>query len=132
MTGRGTSGIPHFKETAKRPDSTTSHLYGRIYETVGDIPSGRVATYGQIGRIVGCSPRVVGYAMAAAPSGREIPWHRVINSKGEISARKQGGGDASQRRRLEDEGLRFDGAGRLDLADVQWLGPAPGLERFPI
>lgn len=115
-----------------RPDRTTSHLYGRIYETVRGIPSGRVATYGQIGRIVGCSPRVVGYAMAASPPGTEIPWHRVINSKGEISARKQGGGDTSQRRRLEDEGMRFDGAGRLDLAEVQWLGPAPDPERFPI
>ena len=59
--------------------------------------------------------------MAAAAD--DIPWHRVINSRGEISARKEGGGEIDQRRRLAEEGLVFDKHGRVDLTVVRWAGP---------
>ena len=70
-------------------------LYDDIYQVVKQIPPGKVSSYGRIARIVGCNARQVGYAMAATPSGRDIPWHRVINSKGEISLRKDGKGIAT-------------------------------------
>lgn len=99
-------------------------MYGAIYATVRRVPRGRVATYGQIARLVGrCTPRMVGYAMAALPEGLDVPWHRIINSQGRISPRSGGDGNVLQRALLESEGIRFDPGGRVDLAHVQWKGP---------
>ena len=93
----------------------------RIYAVVKRIPKGRVATYGQIARIVGrCTARMVGYAMAAVPEGSRVPWQRVINSQGMISARSHGDGDERQRVMLEKEGVKFDAKGRVDLNVFQW------------
>jgi methylated-DNA-protein-cysteine methyltransferase related protein len=103
----------------------------RIYAVVKRIPKGKVATYGQIARIVGrCTARMVGYAMAAVPEGSRVPWQRVINSQGMISARRHGDGDERQRVLLEKEGVKFDARGKIELAVFQWqpstspLGPA--------
>lgn len=102
-----------------------SPLHLRIYAVVRQIPPGRVATYGQIAAIVGdCTPRMVGYAMAAVPPGSNVPWHRVINAQGKISLRADGGGAVEQRARLEAEGIHFDAEGRVNLRRVQWPGPS--------
>ena len=93
----------------------------RIYAVVRRIPKGKVATYGQIARIVGrCTARMVGYAMAAAPEGSRLPWQRVINAQGMISARSGGDGDERQRVLLEKEGVMFDARGKVDLRIFQW------------
>ena len=60
--------------------------------------------------------------MASTPSD-EIPWQRVINSRGEISARSDGNPDKEQYRRLKEEGVVFDARGRVDLDAFQWTGP---------
>ena len=98
-------------------------IYSRIYRAVRRIPRGRVATYGQIAVLCGLEghARHVGYALNSLPSSIRIPWHRVINSKGEVSARS--GGDDShelQRLLLEGEGVRFDAKGRVDLERYRW------------
>lgn len=99
-------------------------LYARIYLVVSQIPAGRVATYGQIAAIVGdCTARMVGYAMAAAPD--DLPWQRVINAQGKVSPRHDQWGAEAQRRRLQEEGLRFDANGTVDLASARWHGPDP-------
>jgi len=101
--------------------------YERIYQVVRQIPRGRVATYGQIAKIVDrCAARMVGYAMAALSPGLDVPWHRVINHKGEISARARGDGALRQRRILQAEGIRFDQKGRVKLARFRWPGPWTG------
>jgi len=98
--------------------------YEQIYEAVRRITPGKVATYGQIAKIVGrCTARMVGYAMAALPAGFRVPWQRVINHKGEISARSRGDGALRQRRLLQKEGVRFDRHGRVNLKKVRWTGP---------
>lgn len=98
--------------------------YQEIYELVREIPYGRVATYGWIAKTVGgCTARMAGYAMAAVKD-EQTPWHRVINSKGEISGRTSGHGDSIQRKLLEDEGVEFDLKGRIDLSVYHWAGPA--------
>jgi len=53
-----------------------------------------VATYGQIATLAGMPghARQVGYAMHALPSHSTVPWHRVINARGEISRRRRGTG----------------------------------------
>jgi methylated-DNA-protein-cysteine methyltransferase-like protein len=55
--------------------------------------------------------------MAACPP--DVPWQRVLNSKGEISLRA---GAEHQRRLLESEGVTFDGKGRVDLKRFGWEG----------
>jgi methylated-DNA-protein-cysteine methyltransferase related protein len=95
--------------------------YEKVYEVVRKIPRGKVATYGQIARIVGrCTARMVGYAMAALRPGSGVPWQRVVNHKGEISARSGGDGAVRQRRLLQSEGIHFDLRGRMDLKKVRW------------
>lgn len=102
-------------------------LYERIYAMASAIPRGKVATYGQIAALVGrCTPRIVGYAMASVPYERRVPWHRVINSRGEVSRRGSGEGDVAQRQMLEAEGVVFDARGRVDLERFGWKGPRPG------
>ena len=99
-------------------------IYQLIYAAVSQIPLGQVATYGQIAKIVGgCTPRMVGYAMAALHRGGDVPWQRVINHKGRISERKSGPGDIIQRKLLEMEGLEFDGNGGIELKKFRWKGP---------
>jgi methylated-DNA-protein-cysteine methyltransferase-like protein len=98
--------------------------YERIYALVGQIPEGRLASYGQIAALEGHStPRMVGYALAALDSRRDVPWQRVINSQGTVSERRQGGGTSRQRRALEAEGVVFDSGGRVDFHIYGWAGP---------
>jgi methylated-DNA-protein-cysteine methyltransferase-like protein len=106
--------------------------YARIYRTVARIPRGRIATYGQIAELAGLprSARQVGYALAAlndAFSG--VPWHRVVNARGEISARFEPTFEALQRELLSREGVRFDAHGRVSLERFLWrpdAGPVSG------
>lgn len=90
----------------------------RIYDAVRGIPRGRVATYGRLAASVGMPghARQVGYALAALDGDSDVPWHRVVNARGEVSARS---GDRSaeglQRALLEAEGIRFDPRGCIDL-----------------
>lgn len=101
-----------------------ARLYHRIYNLVKQIPAGQVATYGQIAKMVGqCGPRQVGYAMSQVPADLEIPWHRVINSQGRISVRKQGGEDPRQVMLLKKEGIIFDKSGKIDFTEYAWFGP---------
>jgi methylated-DNA-protein-cysteine methyltransferase-like protein len=95
--------------------------YGRIYAAVCRIPRGKVATYGQIAQLAGLPghARQVGYALSALDDP-SVPWHRVINAKGEISPRSGGGGDELQQLRLEDEGVVFDRNGRVRLERYRW------------
>lgn len=98
--------------------------YQRIYAIVAQIPEGRVATYGQIARLAGLPghARQVGYALAALPAERDLPWQRVINARGEVSARSEPGYDGLQRAILQSEGIVFDSRGRVDLRQFAWDG----------
>ena len=58
--------------------------------------------------------------MAACPDN--VPWQRIVNSEGKISARRRGG-ETEQRQLLEDEGVVFDDRGRINLKRFQWPGP---------
>ena len=102
--------------------SERERLFERIYTLVREIPPGRVATYGQIAGIVGCTARVAGYAMGACPAGSGVPWQRVINSRGEISPRP-GSGASRQLELLQAEGIRFSSSGKVDFSEVRWPGP---------
>ena len=96
--------------------------YDRIYAVVRRIPRGRVATYGQVATLAGLGnhARQVGYALHALTTERAVPWHRVVNARGQISARTEPGGDLIQRQLLEREGVDFDTADRLKLDRYRW------------
>jgi methylated-DNA-protein-cysteine methyltransferase related protein len=65
--------------------------------------------------------RQVGYSMAALPDDHDVPWHRVINAKGEVSKRSGGNMfENIQRILLEAEGVTFDPRGRVDLDRFGW------------
>jgi methylated-DNA-protein-cysteine methyltransferase-like protein len=104
-----------------------SELYCSIYTVVRRIPRGRVATYGQVAELAGIPrhARQVGYALHALEWGSSVPWHRVINARGEISMRKAPGADSVQRQLLEREGVAFDAAGRVSLATARWRPRRP-------
>jgi methylated-DNA-protein-cysteine methyltransferase-like protein len=111
-----------------------SPLYVQIWETVRKIPRGRVATYGQIAALSGRpgQPRLVGYALHSLPAGWKVPWHRVINARGEISTRATAlftGEEMVQQTLLEREGVCFVSPGRLDLARYQWRPRPPRARR---
>jgi methylated-DNA-protein-cysteine methyltransferase-like protein len=97
--------------------------YSQYYDVVRRIPRGRVATDGQVARLAGFPghARQVGYAMSALPDDADVPWHRVLNSRGEVSRRS---GDPAferiQRLLLEAEGIVFDLRNRVDLDRYRW------------
>jgi len=96
-------------------------LHERIFDVVEAILVGKVVTYGQIGSSVGgCSGQLVGFALASLryTGGRRVPWQRVINRQGKISL--TGPDAALQRALLEDEGVRFNADGVIDLEEFRW------------
>jgi methylated-DNA-protein-cysteine methyltransferase-like protein len=106
---------------AKQPARAES-AYERIWRVAARIPRGRVISYGQLAELAGLprAARQAGYAMAALPSGSRVPWQRVVNSRGEISPRRDPGGEQVQRVLLEREGIAFDAKGRIDLRRYGW------------
>ena len=99
-------------------------VYERILDVVRQVPQGQVATYGQIAMIAGgCTPRMVGYCLAALDSGADVPWQRVINHKGMVSPRSSGHGSQLQRDLLMEEGVEFDDRGRVSFRKFGWMEP---------
>jgi len=96
--------------------------YELIWSWVRRIPRGRVATYGQIATAAGLDghARQVGYALHNLPERSDVPWHRVVNAKGEISPRSAGDSHELQRMLLEAEGIALDLRGRIDLKRFAW------------
>lgn len=99
--------------------------YTRIYAVVRRIPRGKVASYGDVARRAGLPghARQVGYAMHALRPDTAVPWHRVVNAKGEISRRRRGAGEIEQRVLLEREGVRFGARNRIAPAHFTWRAP---------
>jgi methylated-DNA-protein-cysteine methyltransferase-like protein len=104
-------------------------LYAKFYATIRRIPRGRVATYGQVAIVAGFprNARLVGTALRNLRD-HSVPWHRVVNSRGEISRRSRADDDELQRILLEAEGITFDLEGRLDLRRYGWH---PRGSRYP-
>lgn len=94
----------------------------RVYEIVRAIPSGKVMTYGQIAEILGAgyTPRTVGFVMHGADTN-DVPWQRVINSKGACSTGKMTMPINLQQKMLEDEGVDFNEKGSCDLQKYLWF-----------
>ena len=94
----------------------------QIYDVICKIPEGKVATYGQIAKLIGYPKhaRRIGYALSNLDSGSEIPWHRVVNANGKVSPRGIEGCDDYQRILLEEEGIIFNKRDTISLNKFQW------------
>ena len=93
----------------------------RVINLIKNIPVGKVLTYGQVAALAGNprSARQVSRILHSMSRKHELPWHRVINIKGEISLPKYGGYD-EQKARLQHEGIEFNDKDRVDLDKYLW------------
>ena len=96
---------------------TDERLIYEILAAVSEIPPGRVATYGQLARLIGRekNARLVGRVLSRAERYGNYPCHRVVNAAGRTAP-----GWARQRRLLEGEGVGFLPSGRVDLRHFRW------------
>lgn len=94
----------------------------RVYTVVRTIPPGKVMTYGQIAGILGegYTPRTIGYVMFNS-ADEDVPWQRVINSKGLCSTGRLTIPLNLQQELLEAEGVTFNQNGKCDLGNYQWF-----------
>jgi methylated-DNA-protein-cysteine methyltransferase-like protein len=90
-----------------------------VYRRVKKIPRGRVITYGELAKEVHLpgGARAAGYAMAACPSGRGIPWHRVVGAGGRLLIREPYA--SLQRKLLTSEGVAIEGR-QIDMKRYGW------------
>ena len=110
-------------------------LYRSIYAVVRRIPTGRVATYGQVAELAGIpgGARVAGAAMQTSKPGDRLPWQRVIGkaskNRGRIAIHDPVGA-AVQRQLLGDEGVDVGDTGLIALDRYGWLpGSSPRRKR---
>ncbi len=100
-----------------------SPLARKVYAVVRRVPSGRVATYGQIATLVGHpgAARAVGTALAKLPPRLQtlVPWHRIVTASG-ISRRRDPDGVWRQRELLREEGVAVAASGAIDLDRFGW------------
>ncbi len=92
-----------------------------IWDTIRDIPRGRVASYGQIAEIAGLprGARQVGYALRQLPKGHDVPWHRVLQASGKIAFEQGSRPWREQSRRLREDGVTVS-AGKVDMGKYRW------------
>ena len=91
----------------------------KVYDFLKTIPKGTVTTYGQIAAHLGNPKlaRVVGNILHNNLDPANIPCHRVVNARGEVAANFAFGGAEAQRKLLEEEGVEFDGSGRVVMRE---------------
>jgi methylated-DNA-protein-cysteine methyltransferase-like protein len=118
-------GMASKRKASKRKTTAEATPAAReIYAVVAAIPRGKVATYGQIGELIGmpAGHRVVARAMRSCPD--RLPWYRVVGKKDARRAQisvQDPEHVALQRKLLEREGVRFDASGCIPLRTSGWL-----------
>ncbi len=100
--------------------------YNAIYQVLALIPAGRVATYGQVAALAGLGrgARMVGRTLKLLPADSQLPWHRVVNSRGMISLPDTSPEYAVQKQKLQEEGIVFS----TDRINLRLFGWNPGGE----
>ena len=103
----------------------------RVLLAVRRIPSGRVATYGDIAKLAGRprAARAVGNIMRGCDRP-DVPCHRVIAAGGRLGG--YGGDEGLKRSLLVAEGISVVGSRVRDLQRIRWRAVAPGLLNRPV
>jgi methylated-DNA-protein-cysteine methyltransferase-like protein len=93
-----------------------------VYDFAKLIPRGRVITYGGLAKALRLrgGARSAGRAMAASPSGKGIPWHRVVGFGGKLLIREPYA--SLQRKLLESEGVQMTER-RVNMKLHAWTPP---------
>ncbi|BAU72712.1 methylated-DNA--protein-cysteine methyltransferase-related protein [Metapseudomonas furukawaii] len=92
-----------------------------LYLTLGQVPEGKVVTYGQLAELAGLgrAARWVGRTLSQLPSGTRLPWHRVVGAGGRFSLAAGTPSGNEQRARLRAEGVRLHND-RVDMRRHGW------------
>lgn len=95
----------------------TNELIYEILSAVDEVPEGKVASYGQIARLIGRdkNARLVGKVLSMAEYYGRYPCHRIVNSAGRLAPHFR-----EQRQLLESEGVKFKSNGFVDMKKYQW------------
>jgi methylated-DNA-protein-cysteine methyltransferase-like protein len=111
---------------AKRvePSAPSRDFRAAVLAVVARIPQGKLASYGQVALLAGFPqrPRQVGMVLSGLPEGTDLPWHRVVNTRGYVPSRGRWWGAFEQIGRLRGEGIEVDDQGNLDLEAHRWDG----------
>jgi O-6-methylguanine DNA methyltransferase len=93
----------------------------KVYELARQIPPGKVATYGQLAKLVGKpkAARAVGMFMRTNPDAPRMPCHRVVAADGSLTGYSAEGGVAKKQQMLTTEGVFFRN-GKVDLSKSSW------------
>jgi methylated-DNA-protein-cysteine methyltransferase-like protein len=102
-------------------DETDLSFTERAKRAIRSVPRGKVATYGLIAACAGNyrASRQVAWLLHSSSRKDNLPWHRIINSKGSISL-PAGAGFEEQRMLLRAEGVSVDEKGRINLSKYLW------------
>ena len=111
-----------------------SGFFSHVWDIVKQIPKGKVVSYSQIAVLLGSprAARTVGWALHAIPADMDIPWHRVLNSKGRISIDCREHDPTIQQELLEQEGVVFSADGYVDMNVYQWRPTAEELQTINV
>ncbi|WP_165953585.1 MGMT family protein [Shewanella decolorationis] len=117
------------QDKAVTPDETSSTQetqnnlspMAKIWHIVAMIPPGKVSSYGKVADFAGLPGRAryVSKALKSAPEHLSLPWHRVLNSQGEISFEKHSVSFQEQMELLRIEGVTVN-CGKVDLSEFEW------------
>jgi methylated-DNA-protein-cysteine methyltransferase-like protein len=99
----------------------SSSFTQRVKNIIKKIPRGKVATYGQIAALAGNyrAARQVVWTLNSSSRKDKLPWHRVVNSKGQISLKPNCGYEV-QKELLQKEGVKFSKSGNIDFKLYLW------------
>jgi len=94
----------------------------RVIDLIKGIPKGYVMTYGQIAKLAGNSrgARQVVRILHTQSKAYELPWHRVVNAKGQISIMDEEM-NFLQKLYLQEEGIVWDEQDRIQLESYRYI-----------
>ncbi len=102
------------------------HYFEKVYEAVRHVPRGRVSTYGIIADYLALgSARMVGWALNHCKARDQVPAHRIVNRKGELTGRNHWPHPGMMAQLLESEGVKVENNKVVNLEEVLWR---PGVQ----
>lgn len=99
-----------------------TNFFQDVFEVVKLVPKGRVTTYGAIGEYLGLksSARMVGWALNAAHTEKDVPAHRVVNAQGLLTGKHHFKPPSKMQKLLEKEGVKVKNDQVVDFAKKLW------------
>ena len=94
-----------------------------FWQVLATIPPGRVTSYGRLAQLAGLGrgARLAARWLAQLPDGSSLPWHRVVNSRGQLSLSPCSAAGVEQKQRLQNEGVVVINH-RVNMAHFGWPG----------